>query len=525
MIGFMYWRIKAVCSIRRHKWSAKLRMERLLRLRATWRVRSRTPHRRSGEGCDSAATISRSVWRATSAHATILLGILIVPLAAPAQLLEQIATQREAKLEDALERLRDLRNEIQAEQVPLARELNQKNARADELADEVERIQRVRDNRSVELETLRARVDGRQRQVDYVKRTLLPDYLADYDASLSPAERPKAGEAVRQYNLFLEDPEASDAEKLDRGLDLMQASLEQVESLLGGQRIAGQALTPEGTLRNGTFMQIGPLLYFATDDGGLAGLIEETQSLNARILPLEGEAAQSVVQVIAKGQGQLPVDPSLGDALAIDATKDTFLEHLAKGGIWVYPILLFAVVATIVAIVKLIQVFTIRHPKPMVIHEIVKALREDRQKEALQIAQAQPQPARDMLVAAVEHADESVEMVEEVMYESMLGTQPRLERFLNVIAVTAAAAPLLGLLGTVTGIIKTFRLMTVFGAGDPKPLISGISEALITTELGLVLAIPALVLHALLSRKVAGIMAYLEKSAVTFVNGLSRSAK
>ena len=64
--------------------------------------------------------------------------------------------------------------------------------------------------------------------------------------------------------------------------------------------------------------------------------------------------------------------------------------------------------------------------------------------------------------------------------------------------------------------------MKVFGTGDPKPLISGISEALITTELGLVLAIPALVIHALLSRRVAGVLARMEKLSVAFVNGLSR---
>ena len=127
-----------------------------------------------------------------------------------------------------------------------------------------------------------------------------------------------------------------------------------------------------------------------------------------------------------------------------------------------------------------------------------------------------------MLVAGVENAKESVELVEEVMFESILGAQPRLERFLNVIAVTAATAPLLGLLGTVTGIIKTFKLMEVFGAGDPKPLISGISEALITTELGLILAIPALIAHALLSRRVAGILAQLEKLSMAMVNSLSR---
>lgn len=450
---------------------------------------------------------------------------LFSSVAAPAQSLEQIAAQREEKLEDALDRLRELRDGIRAEQVPLARELNEKEARARELADEVDRIRRLRDNRSVELETLRSRVEARGREIDYVRRTLLPEYVADFEANLSTGERGRYGPLIREYNLLLEEPAVDEGEKLAEGLALIERSFDQVESSLGGKRYAGEALSPEGAVREGRFLQVGPLLYFAADGGGLAGLVEETTSLDARVAALEGDAAEAVTEVASAGEGTLPVDPTLGDALAIEGTKDTLLEHLAKGGIWVYPILLFALAATLVAIVKLFQVFTIRHPKPMVIHEIVKALHAGDKAGARELAAAQPQPARDMLVAAVDHADETVEMVEEVMYESMLGTQPRLERFLNVIAVTAAAAPLLGLLGTVTGIIKTFRLMTVFGAGDPKPLISGISEALITTELGLVLAIPALVLHALLSRKVAGVMAYLEKSAVTFVNGLSRSAR
>jgi biopolymer transport protein ExbB len=165
---------------------------------------------------------------------------------------------------------------------------------------------------------------------------------------------------------------------------------------------------------------------------------------------------------------------------------------------------------------------TLRHPQPLVIHDIIAQIRSGKRDQALVTAESQPQPARQILSIAVEHADESIEIVEEVMYEAMLTIQPKLERYLNLIAVTAAAAPLLGLLGTVTGIIKTFRLMTVFGAGDPAPLISGISEALITTELGLILAIPALIIHALLSRKVSGTMAHLEKMSVTFVNGLSR---
>ena len=86
-------------------------------------------------------------------------------------------------------------------------------------------------------------------------------------------------------------------------------------------------------------------------------------------------------------------------------------------------------------------------------------------------------------------------------------------------ALTAAAAPLLGLLGTVTGMIKTFNLITIFGTGDAKSLSSGISEALVTTELGLIVAIPSLILHGLLSRMAKQKIGDLEQTAVSFMNG------
>jgi biopolymer transport protein ExbB len=88
-------------------------------------------------------------------------------------------------------------------------------------------------------------------------------------------------------------------------------------------------------------------------------------------------------------------------------------------------------------------------------------------------------------------------------------------------ALTAAAAPLLGLLGTVTGMIKTFTLITIFGTGDAKSLSSGISEALVTTELGLVVAIPSLILHGLLSRMAKQKIGDLEQISVSFINGIT----
>lgn len=438
-----------------------------------------------------------------------------------AQSLDQIRARQEAKLEDAVQRLKQQRQVIYEAQIPLAKELSELQREAKALEAQLHDRRSVRDSASVSLEKLQQQVKSGEREFEYISGALVAEFVSTYQSALSAGENGTYGESIRQHNLKLEQPELSDTNKLAASLQLIEESLIRLDELIGGKTYAGEALVADGRMQKGRFAQLGPLLYFSVENGD-SGWVEETRSLQARLRPMNGGEASLVRAVTQNGSGELPIDTSLGDAIAMSETEETVAEHLEKGGIWVYPIVAFAALATLVALFKGFQVFLIRQPQPMVVHDIVRMLREGKQREAIALAAAQPQPARDMLVSAVEHADESIELVEEVMYESMLSTQPRLERFLNVIAVTAATAPLLGLLGTVTGIIKTFKLMEVFGAGDPKPLISGISEALITTELGLVLAIPALIAHAMLSRRVAAVLARLEKLSVAFVNGLSR---
>jgi biopolymer transport protein ExbB len=128
-----------------------------------------------------------------------------------------------------------------------------------------------------------------------------------------------------------------------------------------------------------------------------------------------------------------------------------------------------------------------------------------------------------MLALGVEHLREPRELIEEVMYERVLTTRLQLNRMLPFIAICAASAPLLGLLGTVTGIIDTFKMMTVFGSGDVKALSGGISKALITTEYGLIVAIPSLLLHAFLSRKARAIVGSMETAALAFANQAQKS--
>jgi len=94
---------------------------------------------------------------------------------------------------------------------------------------------------------------------------------------------------------------------------------------------------------------------------------------------------------------------------------------------------------------------------------------------------------------------------------------PPISRGLSFLKISAAVAPLLGLLGTVTGMIITFQAITLFGAGDPKLMAGGISQALVTTVLGLVVAIPTLLLHNLVNSKANKITQIIEQEAVALV--------
>jgi biopolymer transport protein ExbB len=112
--------------------------------------------------------------------------------------------------------------------------------------------------------------------------------------------------------------------------------------------------------------------------------------------------------------------------------------------------------------------------------------------------------------------------LENVLQEAILAEIPAQERFLSTLGVLASIAPLLGLLGTVTGMIHTFELITFHGTGDPRMLSSGISEALVTTMFGLGVAIPIMLAHSLISRRVEERIADLEEKAISFVNRVSK---
>ena len=111
------------------------------------------------------------------------------------------------------------------------------------------------------------------------------------------------------------------------------------------------------------------------------------------------------------------------------------------------------------------------------------------------------------------------ESLELKLHEAVLKERPAIESGLSLLKIIAMVAPLLGLLGTVTGMISTFQMITLFGAGDPKAMAGGISQALITTVLGLVVAIPTVLMHTLVNGKAQRVLHILEEQSAGIVAG------
>ena len=451
--------------------------------------------------------------------ARCLIGTLALAASTTLRAQDTLEARYQAKLDEAVANLAREREAIQTERVPLAQELREAQESTAQLQREVERLQRRRQDEARSLEELRGQVHDQGRQAEHIARRLLPEALQAWeDRALPHTWTTRLRPAMENYRALLGEPSG---EPLNAGLDLFGQAIAELEGALGGRIQPGQAVDQDGRIHAGRLVEWGPLLYFLGDD--LSGpALSRSNSLHPVVDPFSSRPDQDLRALVSSGEGRIPVLAVAPDHPALNRKPETLAGHLRKGGIWVIPILLFAGVATVVALAKSWQISRIRRTRPGLIQEMVAAIRKNDLDQALRVAAGQPAPIGPMLASAAEHAHEPAELVEEIMYEAMLDVQPRLESGLNAIAVTAAAAPLLGLLGTVTGIIKTFSLMSLYGAGDPRPLIAGISEALITTELGLLLAIPALVIHALLQRRVSAIMADMEKHAVTFLNALAR---
>lgn len=439
--------------------------------------------------------------------------------AQPETKFEQASRSLDDELRDAVAELARLRGEIADEQVPLSKKLSELESQLSAARAEYQDASRLLETRTLDLGSLRTRIKAQEDEAQYLSN-LLGDYMRELDAGMHIAERARYADALEQAQLALENTGLTDQEIVSALLALLPLSFERLEGAAGGERFAGSAVDADGVLHHGQFALIGPVALFRSDDGQLVGTVEQrVNSTEPTVYPFaRPEDARAAGEVVATGRGELPLDPTLGSARKIEETHETLVEHVKKGGPVMIPILALAAAALFVALVKWIALSFVRKPSRRKLEVLLAAVASGDEAEVRSRAEAIRGPVGTMLRTGVEHIREPRELLEEVMYERVLTTRLKLQRMLPFVAISAAAAPLLGLLGTVTGIINTFKMITVFGSGDVKSLSGGISEALITTEFGLIVAIPSLLIHAFLSRKARGIVGRMESAAIAFAN-------
>lgn len=201
------------------------------------------------------------------------------------------------------------------------------------------------------------------------------------------------------------------------------------------------------------------------------------------------------------------------------------LELVQAGGWLMYPILLCSAIAMGIIAERLWTLQTRKVIPEKLMTGIWNLLSNDHltEKHILEIEQGSP--LGKVLAAGLINRHLSRDMVRESIEERGRFVAHDLERFINALGTISTIAPLLGLLGTVIGMIKVFTTITAVGVGDPATLAGGISEALITTAAGLTVAIPTVIFHRYLKRKIDELVVGMEQEAMKLVEVLHGDRK
>ena len=198
------------------------------------------------------------------------------------------------------------------------------------------------------------------------------------------------------------------------------------------------------------------------------------------------------------------------------------LELVKSGGWLMAPIILCSIAAMAIIVERLWSLQPERVvPKDLVTHAWDWVLAEELTDERIRWLR-EGSPLGRILAAGLASRDLDRELMKESIEEVGRHVIHELERYLNALGTIAAIAPLLGLLGTVIGMIKVFAVVTAHGVGEPGVLAGGISEALITTAAGLTVAIPSLLFHRVLRRRVDALMVTMEQEALGLVGALQQ---
>ena len=238
----------------------------------------------------------------------------------------------------------------------------------------------------------------------------------------------------------------------------------------------------------------GKYLEFAASKGQYAFLPRQPEGRYTRTA--SNIASASTNEQVTFGID--PTGPTGGSLLANLIQTPSLSERAAQGKEIGYAIIVVGLLGTLLALYKL-----------FVLYVMGRAVKKQADSKNLD----QKNPLGRVLKVGEEHFSKDIDTLELKLAEAIMAERPNIERYIGVVKIISVVAPLAGLLGTVTGMIVTFQQITLYGTGDPKLMAGGISQALVTTVLGLLVAIPTTLLHSFANSSAREIVGVLEEQS------------
>lgn len=422
------------------------------------------------------------------------------------------AAAQQLTLQQVLDAVRKERRESSAEnQEREARFLRERNSQQAELnrvrqqvvaaeaeADRLEALLETNQTRIDELDAELADKNGQFQELFGAARSAASDLAAQVDRSQISAQFPGRGEEL------LEIAQTDTLPTEEQLVYLWTTMIEQIAAQGQVATFNADVRSDDGKAVAQQVTRIGPFVSF---DGGGKYLTYKPDQKTLAFLARQPDgratgAARSVANASGDGVVRGVIDPSLGQLLGLIVESPTVVERVQQGRTVGYIILGIAGFGTLLGLYKWI---TLTMTAGAVSGQV-------RKKKA-----SKGNPLGRVMLAYENTQSNDVETVALKLDDAILKEVPKLEGGLNLVKVLAAVAPLLGLLGTVIGMINTFQAITLFGTGDPQIMAGGISEALVTTVLGLIAAIPLLLLHAFGSGASRRVTQILEEQAAGIV--------
>ncbi len=306
--------------------------------------------------------------------------------------------------------------------------------------------------------------------------------------SLTTAQIAKSGE-IADRGTFLRNLAASKQTPAQSDLERLWTEL-LGEMTLSGKvaRYTSRVVQPDGNTADAEVVAVGP--FTATAGGDYLAYQPELQSLirYARQPPAELREMAERLAAASTGYAPAAVDPTRGVLLAMYVERPSWLDRIRKGEEVGYIIIAVGLLALLLWAVQFLYLLVVRISVWRQLRNLAQPSRSNPLGRVLLAFKGKP-----------EHIEEDADIAELRISEAVMREVPALERFQAFLRLAVAAGPLLGLIGTVVGMIMTFQAITESGSSDPKLMADGIGQAMIATVLGLGIAIPLLFANAMLA--------------------------